>query len=39
MVDKATTTVPRAKIDARVRHVDAATMQAVNKAVMGFLGL
>ena len=38
MVDKATT-VPRAKIGARMGRVDAATMQAINKAVVGFLGL
>ena len=38
MIDKATT-VPRAKIDARMGRVDATTMQAVSKAVVGFLGL
>ncbi len=38
MVDKATT-VPRAKIGARMGRVDAATMQAVNKAVVGFFGV
>jgi mRNA interferase MazF len=38
MVDKATT-VPRAKIGARMGRVDASTMQAINKAVIGFLGL
>ena len=38
MVDKATT-VPRAKIGARMGRVDAATMQVINKAVIGFLGL
>ncbi len=37
MVDKATT-VPRAKIGARIGRIDAATMQAVNKAVIGFWG-
>jgi mRNA-degrading endonuclease toxin of MazEF toxin-antitoxin module len=36
--DKATT-VPRAKIGERMGRVDAATMQAINKAVIGFLGL
>jgi mRNA-degrading endonuclease toxin of MazEF toxin-antitoxin module len=38
MLDKATT-VPRAKIGARMGRVDAATMQAINKAVVGFLGM
>ena len=37
MVDKATT-VPRGKIGARMGRVDAATMQAISKAVIGFLG-
>jgi len=38
MVDKSTT-VPRAKIGARMGRVDAATMQAISKALIGFLGL
>ena len=38
MVDKAST-VPRAKIGERMGRVDAATMQAIHKAVIGFLGL
>jgi mRNA interferase MazF len=38
MVDKATT-VPRAKIGPRMGRVNAATMQAVNEALRGFLGL
>ena len=38
MVDKATT-VPRAKIGARMGRVDAATMQTISNAVIGFLGL
>jgi mRNA interferase MazF len=38
MVDKATT-VPRAKLGARMGRVDAATMAAVDQALRGFLGL
>ena len=38
MVDKITT-VSRVKIGARMGRVDAATMQAVRQAVVGFLGL
>jgi mRNA interferase MazF len=38
MVDKATT-VPRAKLGARIGQVDTATMQAVDEALRGFLGL
>ena len=38
MVDKATT-VPRAKIGPRMGRVSLATMQAVNEALRGFLGL
>jgi mRNA interferase MazF len=38
MVDKITT-VPRAKIGARMGRVDAATMHAIRQAVIGFLGL
>ena len=38
MVDKVTT-VPRAKIGPRMGRVDAATMQAVQRALFGFLGL
>ncbi len=38
MIDKAIT-VPRAKIGARMGRVDSATMQAISKAVIGFLGL
>lgn len=38
MVDKATT-VPRAKLGARIGRVDAATIRAVDKALRGFLGL
>jgi mRNA interferase MazF len=38
MVDKATT-VPRAKLGARIGRVDAATVEAVNEAMRGFLGL
>ena len=38
MVDKATT-VPRAKIGPRLGRVNAATMQAVNEALRGFLEL
>ena len=38
MVDKATT-VPRAKIGPRMGRVNSATMQAVNEALRGFLGL
>ncbi len=38
MVDKATT-VPQAKIGARMGRLDAATMQAISRAVLGFLGL
>ncbi|MGD0522527.1 MAG: type II toxin-antitoxin system PemK/MazF family toxin [Terracidiphilus sp.] len=38
MVDKATT-VPRVKLGARIGKVDGTTMQAVNEALRGFLGL
>jgi mRNA interferase MazF len=38
MVDKATT-VPRAKLGPRIGRVDAATLEAVNQALRGFLGL
>ena len=38
MVDKITT-VPRVKIGATMGRVDAATMQAVRLALVGFLGL
>jgi mRNA interferase MazF len=38
MVDKATT-VPRVKVGARIGRVDAATLQAVNEALRGFLEL
>ena len=38
MVDKATA-VPRVKLGARIGRVDAATMQSVNEALRGFLGL
>jgi mRNA-degrading endonuclease toxin of MazEF toxin-antitoxin module len=38
MVDKATT-VPRVKLGARIGQVDGATMQAVDAAMRGFLGL
>jgi mRNA interferase MazF len=38
MVDKATT-VPRAKLGARIGQADTATMQAVDEALRGFLGL
>lgn len=38
MVDKATT-VPCAKLGARMGQVDRATMQAVDEALRGFLGL
>jgi mRNA interferase MazF len=38
MVDKATT-VPRAKIGPRMGRINAATMQAVNQALRGFLEL
>jgi len=38
MVDKATV-VPRVKLGPRIGRVDAATMQAVNEALRGFLGL
>ncbi|MGB6688166.1 MAG: type II toxin-antitoxin system PemK/MazF family toxin [Terracidiphilus sp.] len=38
MVDKATA-VPRSKVGARIGRVDAATMQMVNRALRGFLGL
>jgi mRNA interferase MazF len=36
MVDKATT-VPRVKLGARIGQVDAATMQAIDEALRGFL--
>lgn len=38
MVDKATT-VPRGKIGPRIGRVSSATMQTVNEALRGFLGL
>lgn len=38
MVDKATA-VPRVKLGARIGQVDAATLQAVDEALRGFLGL
>jgi mRNA-degrading endonuclease toxin of MazEF toxin-antitoxin module len=38
MVDKATT-VPRAKIGSRFGQVDQPTLQAVNQALRGFLGI
>jgi mRNA interferase MazF len=38
MVDKATA-VPRVKLGARIGRVDGATMQAVEEALRGFLGL
>ena len=38
MVDKITT-VPRGKIRGKMGRVDAATMQAVRQALVGFLGL
>jgi len=38
MVDKATT-VPRSKVGSRVGRVDQATMNAVDQALRGFLGL
>jgi mRNA interferase MazF len=38
MVDKATT-VPRVKLGARIGEVDGVTMQAVEAALRGFLGL
>jgi len=38
MVDKATT-VPRAKIGSRFGKVDGPTLQAVNQALRGFLGI
>jgi mRNA interferase MazF len=38
MVDKATT-VPRVKLGPRIGRVDAATLDAVNEALRGFLGL
>ena len=38
MVDKATA-VPRVKLGARIGRVDRATMQAVDEALRGFLGL
>ena len=38
MVDKMTT-VPRAKIGLRIGRVDSATMQAIHKALTGFLGM
>jgi mRNA interferase MazF len=38
MVDKVTT-VPRARIGTRVGKVDAPTLQAVDQALRGFLGL
>ena len=38
MVDKATT-VPRARIGTRVGKVDATTLQEIDQALRGFLGL
>jgi mRNA interferase MazF len=38
MVDKATT-VPRGKLGAQIGHVDGPTLQAVDEALRGFLGL
>jgi mRNA interferase MazF len=38
MVDKATA-VPRTKLGTPIGHVDTATMQAVDEALRGFLGL
>jgi mRNA interferase MazF len=38
MVDKAAT-VPRVKLGPRIGRVDAATLEAVNQALRGFLGL
>ena len=38
MVDKATA-VPRVKLGRRIGSVDAATLNAVNEALRGFLGL
>jgi mRNA interferase MazF len=38
MVDKATA-VPRGKLGTRIGRVDRATMQAVDQALRGFLGL
>ena len=38
MVDKATA-VPRVKLGPRIGRVDAATLEAVNEALRGFLGL
>jgi len=38
MVDKATA-VPRVKLGRRMGQVDSATMQAVDEALRGFLGL
>ena len=38
MVDKATA-VPRVKLGTRIGRVDGATMQAVEEALRGFLGL
>jgi len=38
MVDKATT-VPRVKLGPRIGRVDASTLEAVNEALRGFLGL
>jgi mRNA interferase MazF len=38
MVDKATA-VPRVKLGVKIGRVDAATMQAVDEALRGFLGL
>ena len=38
MVDKATT-VPRVKLGPRIGRVDAATLEAINQALRGFLGL
>jgi mRNA interferase MazF len=38
MVDKATT-VPRVKLGPRIGRIDAATLETVNEALRGFLGL
>lgn len=38
MVDKATT-VPRVKLGPRIGRVDSTTIEAVNEALRGFLGL
>ncbi len=38
MIDKITT-IPRAKIGSRIGRADAATMQSISRALIGFLGL